>query len=435
MADLNGSVNVMGELFDAQSGMQGLLREKDPDVIEKLIAERKARTERVTQALQGQGKGIEGVSEKFGVWTSTCDKICDVFLKGDSADAQYRFMNTAGPQMEQTIDELQKYTKGVSSAAAEESRQTAEKAQHMRMIVLGAVGVVVMVAVGMTGLTIRTIGKALRQVIETLNSGAVQVAGASGQVSSASQMLAQGASEQAASLEETTSVLTEMASMTRKNAETAREASRLSDATQQTAEQGNTAMGRMSAAIDEIQKSAQDTAKIIKVIDEIAFQTNLLALNAAVEAARAGEAGKGFAVVAEEVRSLAMRSAEAAKNTSSLIESSVTAAKNGVSLTVEVGGVLQKIAGSATKVNAMIAEIAAATHEQSQGIDQVSKALHEMDKVTQTNAAGAEESASSSAELASQAEQMKSTVQDLVVLVDGGRKGAEAAVGAEAAEA
>jgi len=209
--------------------------------------------------------------------------------------------------------------------------------------------------------------------------------------------------------------------MTKKNADSAHQASLLSSEAKTVADKGNAAMVKMSTAIAEIQKSASDTAKIIKTIDEIAFQTNLLALNAAVEAARAGEAGKGFAVVAEEVRNLAMRSAEAAKNTAALIEGSVQNAKNGVVIADEVGKSLSEIQHSSEKVNALISEIAAASAEQSQGIGQVNQAVQQMDKVTQSNAAAAEECAAAAEELSGQSEQMRGVVIDLQELVGGTR--------------
>ncbi len=265
----------------------------------------------------------------------------------------------------------------------------------------------------------RSITRPINRIIAGLTEGAEQVTSAAGQVSSASQSLAEGATEQAAGLEETSSSLEEMASMTKQNADNAQQANTLASEARKAADTGTESMGRMNAAIQEIQKSSDETAKIIKVIDEIAFQTNLLALNAAVEAARAGEAGKGFAVVAEEVRNLAMRSAEAAKNTSELIEESVKNSKNGVDIAGEVGKVLDEIVTGIGKTTDLVGEIAAASAEQSQGIDQVNTAVNQMDKVTQQNAANAEESASASEELSAQAEQMNQIVGELTALVGG----------------
>jgi methyl-accepting chemotaxis protein len=292
-------------------------------------------------------------------------------------------------------------------------------------VVIGIIAAVV-AAAGLGFFIIRGVNKALNQIANTLGEGSEQVASASSQVSSSSQSLAQGASEQAASLEETSSSLEEMSSMTKKNADTAQKASVLSSEAKQAANKGNSAMTKMSTAINEIQKSASETAKVLKVIDEIAFQTNLLALNAAVEAARAGEAGKGFAVVAEEVRNLAMRSAEAAKNTAAMIEESVQNSRNGVNIATEVSQVLTEITGASEKVNTLISEIAAASNEQAQGIGQVNTAVAQMDKVTQQNAANAEESAAASEELTAQAEQMNGVVRELLQLVGGATKAAQA---------
>jgi PAS domain S-box-containing protein len=267
--------------------------------------------------------------------------------------------------------------------------------------------------------TIVAIEEALGQVGEAVE----QVTSASGQISASSQTLAEGSTEQAAGLEETSSSLEEMASMTKQNADNAQQANTLASEARKAADTGTESMTRMNTAINDIQKSSDETAKIIKVIDEIAFQTNLLALNAAVEAARAGEAGKGFAVVAEEVRNLAMRSAEAAKNTSAMIEESVKNSKNGVDIATEVGKVLEEIVQSIGKTTDLVSEIAAASAEQSQGIDQVNTAVAQMDKVTQQNAANAEESASAAEELSAQAGSLQSMVQEFTLTNTGSRIG------------
>ncbi len=290
------------------------------------------------------------------------------------------------------------------------------------MMVIGSVGVVLGIVLAFV-ITL-SIVKPIHRIIAGLTEGSEQVASASGQVSAASQSLAEGATEQAAGLEETSSSLEEMASMTRQNADNAQQANTLASEARKAADNGAQSMSRMNQAIAEIQKSSDETAKIIKVIDEIAFQTNLLALNAAVEAARAGEAGKGFAVVAEEVRNLAMRSAEAAKNTAAMIEESVKNSQNGVDIAGEVTKVLDDIVIGIGKTTDLVSEITAASQEQAQGIEQVNTAVSQMDKVTQQNAANAEESASASEELSAQAESMRHIVNELVAMV-GGSQGAE----------
>ena len=262
------------------------------------------------------------------------------------------------------------------------------------MTTLIGLGITVLIGVLLALFITKGITGPINRVIESLTSGAAQVNSASGQVAQSSQAMAEGASEQASSLEETSASLEQMASMTRQNADNTRKIDSLMTETKDVVTQGSSAMAKMSSAIDEIKRSSDETAKIVKTIDEVAFQTNLLALNAAVEAARAGDAGKGFAVVAEEVRNLAQRSAEAAKNTAQLIEQSQKNSDNGVQVAADVARFLSAIQESAGKVAALVSEVTAASNEQAQGIDQVNSAVAQMDKVTQSNAANSEEAAS-----------------------------------------
>ena len=263
----------------------------------------------------------------------------------------------------------------------------------------------------------RSITRPIHSVIDGLTAGSQQVASASSQVANSSQALAQGSAQQAASLEETSSSMEEMGSMTKKNAENAQQANSLMKESQRTVEEGNQAMGQLTQSMDEINQAGEETGKIIKTIDEIAFQTNLLALNAAVEAARAGEAGAGFAVVADEVRNLAMRAAEAAKSTADLIQGTIGKTKQGAEMVAQTNQTFTSMADNAGKVAELVGEIAAASSEQAHGIDQVNQTMTEMDRVTQQTAASAEESASASEELSAQAGTMQGHVDELVRLV------------------
>lgn len=264
-----------------------------------------------------------------------------------------------------------------------------------------------------------SITRPIGRTVDSLLECADQVGSASTQVAAASQQLAAGSSQQAGSLEETSASLEELASMSRANSENANQANILMTDTGQVVDRAGISMSDLTESIKEITQASSETAKIIKTIDEIAFQTNLLALNAAVEAARAGEAGAGFAVVADEVRNLALRAAEAAKNTARLIEGTVAKVQAGSGLVDQTSQAFSQVAASAGKVKDLVAEIAAASHEQAQGVDHINKAITEMDLVVQRNAANSEESASASEELNSQAEQMKDLVGELVAVVGG----------------
>jgi len=282
------------------------------------------------------------------------------------------------------------------------------------------------VAIGLGYLIIRSIKGSLKSISDRLTAGAEQVNASSVQLSGASQDLAESSSEQAAGLQQTTSSLEQISAQTKQTASNANEAERAMKETEPKLISGVEAMKRMNNAISEIQNSSDETSKIIQTIDEIAFQTNLLALNAAVEAARAGDAGKGFAVVAEEVRNLAQRSAEAAKNTSQLIEKSQMSSKRGSEVAKEVSENLKNIEESVQNVSTLVVEISAAADEQRVGIEEMNSVIHEMDKVVQNNASTSEETASSAEELSSQASEMNFIVEELVSLVGNTRSGTQA---------
>ena len=256
-----------------------------------------------------------------------------------------------------------------------------------------------------------------RKLLAELSSSAFQVASASEQISTSSQSLSEGATEQAASIEETSATMEEISSMTRQNADNASEAAKLVKACNGSVEHGNSTVIEVDVAMKDIAESSGKIADIIKIIEGIAFQTNLLALNAAVEAARAGEHGRGFAVVAQEVRSLAQRSAAAAKDITTLITDSVKKAERGTGLVKNTKEAFSGIVTQVKKVTGLVDEIATASEEQTNGIEQISKAIQQMDQVVQQNAASAEETAATSEELSSQAQEVKGLVDTIEVVV------------------
>ncbi len=253
------------------------------------------------------------------------------------------------------------------------------------------------------------VGK-LESILSEIRKGAGEIDAGSSQVSATSQSVASGASQQAASLEEISASLEQMSAMTDRNAQNATTAVTRSDQARTRANTCQEQMVRMSEAMGAIKQSSDSIAKVLKVIDEIAFQTNLLALNAAVEAARAGEAGKGFAVVAEEVRNLAQRSAQAARETATMIEESTTRADRAVSICNDVDTSLRTIVDGTREVNELLAQIASASREQAQGIGQINSGVTELDKVTQQNAGNSEELAAASEETAAQVASLKQVV-------------------------
>lgn len=294
-------------------------------------------------------------------------------------------------------------------------------------------------AVGLVGALLaalfitRSISRLVRRIAEGIDDASTQVAAAANQVAASSQSLAEGASEQAASLEETSASLEEMASMAKRNRANAEQAKAVAAETRGAADAGAGQIAQMRRAMDEIAASSQEIGKIVKTIDEIAFQTNILALNAAVEAARAGEAGAGFAVVADEVRALAQRSATSARETATKIEIAVQKSQQGVTISTHVAQALAQIVEKARQVDTYVAEIAQSSHEQDVGVQQLNSAVAQMDKVTQSNASGAEESAAAAEELSGQAATLREGVADLLQLAGADARGTAASASSEPA--
>ncbi len=372
-------------------------------------------------SIQHEKDAVEEMKQRAAIYDAGFNKVVKAIHEGNIQTTQDA--NTALGEFKDATHKLEAQAKEL----AEEANKRMEGSEALMdavmaraegvMTIFGVICVVIAVGVGF--IVTRSITKPLTRVIAGLTDGSEQIASASSQVSSASQSLAEGASEQASGLEETSSSIEEMASQTKQNADNAQQANALMADTSKVVEEANLSMVELTESMKDISTASEETAKIIKTIDEIAFQTNLLALNAAVEAARAGEAGAGFAVVADEVRNLALRAADAAKNTANLIEGTVKKIKNGSDLVAKTNEAFGKVATGAKKVGELVGEISASSNEQAQGVNQINKAVAEMDKVVQQNAANAEESAAASEEMNAQAEQMRDFVGELVMMVRG----------------
>ena len=325
-------------------------------------------------------------------------------------------------RMDQSQKEMQRLFSDLGQLTVSRMKSVEQRAKK---IIIAGVVVAFFASILVAFILIRGITGAIDRITRGMNEGSTQVAVASSQVSSSSQSMAEGASRQAAAIEETSSSMEEMASMTRKNAENATHADTLMKEANQVVNIANGSMDRLTLSMADISKASEETSKIIKTIDEIAFQTNLLALNAAVEAARAGEAGAGFAVVADEVRNLAMRAADAAKNTEKLIAETLIKVKDGSTLVNDTNEAFQKVSQSTEKVGNLIFEISEASREQSSGIDQVNIAIADVDKVTQNAVVNADSSAAAAEEMRSQAELLRGYVEQLITLVTGSRQSVE----------
>jgi methyl-accepting chemotaxis protein/methyl-accepting chemotaxis protein-1 (serine sensor receptor) len=290
-------------------------------------------------------------------------------------------------------------------------------------LVLGAL---LLAVAGVAVYVIHGIARTLRDAVTELSSGAQQVAAAATQVSASSQSLAEGSTEQAASLEETSATSEQIAAMARQNSQSSRQAADVVNASGEKFNQTNTLLSEMVSAIGDIQAQSGKIAKIIKLIDEIAFQTNILALNAAVEAARAGEAGAGFAVVADEVRNLAQRCAQAARDTSMLIEESIAKSDGGSQKVEAVASAIRSVIDDSGKIKMLVAEVDHGSREQTRGIEETTRALSQMEQVTQRNAASAEQGSAAAVELSAQAEALQAVVNGLIAMIGGSETDAPA---------
>jgi methyl-accepting chemotaxis protein len=364
-------------------------------------------------AVAGQGQTGEAVR-------------ADILLKGTIIGSTELLLDTKTIQRE--IDALGERIIELQQEADE--TMTASAVKNGFLIFIAAILVVIFMCIAIYWTIKRFISRPMNQVINGLDESTSQITVASAELSSTSGQLAEGASRQAASLEETSASLEEVSSMTLQNADNASQCDGLMREVIQVAEKANHSMAAQTLAMKEISKASEQTSKIIKTIDEIAFQTNLLALNAAVEAARAGEAGAGFAVVADEVRNLAMRAATAARDTANLIEGTVKKVQEGEGLAVQTNQEFATLAAKAAKVGTLVTEIASASKEQSNSINQVNQAVTEIGSVTHQTAANSEEAASASEELSAQAVHLKRLVSEMVVLISGsgqsGNRGAAA---------
>lgn len=285
------------------------------------------------------------------------------------------------------------------------------------ILVIGTIlGICIGVAFGVS-LSI-SVTRHIRSIAQRMHSGTTKVAATADQITSASHSLASAASEQAATVEETSASLEEISGTVKQNANYAARAREISERNRSAADHGATEMAAMQVAMADIRAASDNIAKIVQSIDQIAFQTNILALNAAVEAARAGEAGAGFAVVAEEVRSLAHRSADAAKETASRIEDARTKSERGVAISARIGDALKQIVSDAHEIDGLIGQIAEASQEQARGIEQINRAMIEVDSLTQRNAASAEQTSAACSELQEQAVDME---RDIFALLNESR--------------
>ena len=410
---------LVGAVGQVQGNVQRMLREKDPDNLEKLLEQSKAFVKSATEKIQEGGAQDGEVGVSFQALTEANAKSVAAVLQGDFGQAQQVLLEESNPAFERVFAAIDK-TQDASSERDKAMVADAESSTSRRQVTLFILmGVVLTSLVGFALAMVRRVTVTLRRTVAELKLAVDGTASAALQIAQSSQALAQGSIEQAASLEETSASSEEINTTTHTNADnSALAAQKMNGAAQQIADT-NGQLEQAVVSMNEINASSDKISKIIKVIDEIAFKTNILALNAAVEAARAGEAGMGFAVVSDEVRVLAQRCAQAARDTANLIEESIEKSKEGKGKLDHVAATFRSITGSTREVKTLVDEVRAASGEQARGIQQISQALTQMEQVTQRSAASAKQSAVAGQQLSSQSAALKATVTQLSAMVEG----------------
>jgi methyl-accepting chemotaxis protein len=407
--DLKGMHAALDRLAAAQTGLQAILRMKDADEMEQAVA----RYEKVRKEAEGYFAQSADLQARFKALTAVGQEVLNSVLTADNAAALETYVRKFNPQFEETLSALRQSADAVGQAATRQVEARGVRTVRIMRLAGGAL-------VALLGLFALAGWFFQRSITRPLAAMATRIAGTadilsdhSGELTSSSKTVADGSSSQAAALEETSASVSEILSLTENAAGRIEAAAREAAAARAASEAGEAEVSRLNTAMHDLQAAGQGVEKIIKSIDEIAFQTNILALNAAIEAARAGEAGLGFAVVAEEVRSLAQRSADAARETAARIGDALAKTSRGGEISAEVGKQLTTIATRSRTLDGLITEFSGAIREQNQGMRQIGTAMSQVDQVTQANVASAEQSAAATEHMANEIAGLRATVVEL----------------------